>query len=78
MQFYLILSGLVDSYHSVTNFQFVTNISGEYDRNGGKKQFYMLLKSTFKGLLFPKCKFYMILEWFRWFPIIPVTNFQWH
>ena len=49
---------LVDSIIPVTNFQFVTNISGRYDRNEEKNQIKHLYvsESIFKGCnAFPQC-----------------------
>ena len=60
----------------VTNFQFVTNISGDMIEMRKKIKHLYASESLFKGCnAFPQCNS-MIFEWFSWFPIIPVTNFQ--
>ena len=61
----------------VTNFQFVTNISGDMIEMRKKiKTLICFWITFFKGCnVFPQCNS-MIFEWFSWFPIIPVTNFQ--
>ena len=70
------LSGLVDSIIPVTNFQFVTNISGD-----------MIEMRKTKKHLYASNHFSKVVMYFRnailWFlsglvdsPIIPVTNFQ--
>ena len=68
----MILSGLVDSHHSVTNFQFVTNISGDMIE---MRKTLICFWITFKGCnAFPQCNSHDF-EWFSWFPI-PVTTFH--
>ena len=79
MQFYDFWSGLVDfPIIPVTNFQFVTNISEDMIGNEEKqiKTLICFRITFFKGCnAYPQCNS-MIFEWFSWFPIIPVTNFQ--
>ena len=67
MQFYMIFGVvLVNSpIIPVTNFQFVTNILWDKDRN--EENTYMLLESLFKGLnAYFQCNS-MILSGFSWF-----------
>ena len=68
------LSGLVDSpIIPVTNFQFVTNISGdmiEMRKNTYNKSLFLKVVMHFRNAIL------WFFEWFSWFPIIPVTNFQ--
>ena len=72
------LSGLVDSlsfllliFNLWLTFQEIWSKWGKSNKNT-----YMLLNHFFKGCnAYPQCNS-MIFEWFSWFPIIPVTNFQ--
>ena len=69
------LSGLVDSLSFLLLIFNLWLTFQEIWSKWGKNHLYAS-ESLFKGCnVFPQCNS-MIFEWFSWFPIIPVTNFQ--